>query len=130
MDDYQKELIAIMEGRLEILEKETHKIKLSVKFRYLKVVVNLLNKFQVSCTYDEVLRFKESAAHEESKKYGLSEISVVDTSETFTVIDNFDTEISSQNVKMTTHSLAVRVSPTKPESESLVSGTHKSPSKD
>lgn len=96
-------------------------IALGAKFRYSKEVVNLLNKFQISCTYDEVLRFKKSAAHEVSKKCDLSGISVDDTGETFIqiVIDNFDTEISSQNGKMTTHSLAVLVAQTKPESQSL-----------
>ncbi len=85
-----------------------------------------MNKFQVPCTYDEVLRFNKSAAHEVSKKCDLSGISVDDSRETFTqiVIDNFDTEISSQNGKMTTHSLAVLVAQTKRESESLTSSTN------
>lgn len=89
-------------------------VGIGVKFRFSKELVNILNQFQISCTYDELLRFKKSAATEVVKNSNLSGISKQsDTTLTQVIVDNFDTEISSQNGKSSTHSLAVLVAQTK-----------------
>ena len=79
-----------------------------------KELVQQLNKFGVVCSYDEVLRFRKSAATA-SKQVGSR--GLVHTSQTGAglvqvVVDNFDANISSQNGLRSTHALAVLLTQT------------------
>lgn len=95
-------------------------IGVGVKFRFLKELVNILNQFKISCTYDELLRFKKSAAFEVVKNVNLPGITKGnDATLTQVIVDNFDTEISSQNGKTSTHSLAVLAAQTTSAGEFL-----------
>lgn len=82
-------------------------IALGIVLRDTKSVIQLMHKFGITCSYDEVLRFKKSAATavvEDAKASGLFDVA---DGMIQVVADNFDAEISSQNGKRTTHSLAV-----------------------
>ena len=79
-----------------------------------KELIQQLNKFGVVCSYDEVLRFRKSAATA-SKQVGSR--GLVHTSQTGAglvqvVVDNFDANISSQNGLRSTHALAVLLTQT------------------
>ena len=74
----------------------------------------LLNTFRVTCSYDEILRFKKSAALAATKDTNLSGIKDGSMGLIQVVADNFDADISSQNGKSMTHSLAMLITqPTK-----------------
>lgn len=88
-------------------------IALGVLLRHSKALVNLMHDFGVTCSYDEVLRFKKSPAAAATKEFALSGISSSGLDMVQVVSDNFDADISSQNGKLSTHSLAVLV--TQPE---------------
>ena len=60
-------------------------------------------------SFDEILRFKKSAALEATKVLKLSGIHEGRFGLIQTVADNFDADISSQNGKVTTHSLAMLI---------------------
>ena len=75
-----------------------------------------MQSFGVTCSYDEVLRFKHSAAKAATMERSYHGISDAPEGLIQVVVDNFDAEISSQNGKLSTHSLAVLV--TQPESPS------------
>jgi len=75
-----------------------------------------MQSFGVTCSYDEVLRFKRSAAKAATMERSCHVISDASEGLVQVVVDNFDAEISSQNGKVSTHSLAVLV--TQPESPS------------
>ena len=64
----------------------------------------LMHKLGVTCNYNELLRFKKSAATSSATLQGISDASkgLVQT-----VADNFDADISSQNGNLSTHSLAL-----------------------
>ena len=70
-------------------------------------------KFGVACSYDEVLRFKKSAAHasESVQMRGLEHTSNNDAGLVQVIVDNFDAYISSQNGLQYTHSLAMVINP-------------------
>ena len=74
-----------------------------------KSTVNKLYRFGVTCSYDEILRFKKSAALEATKNLKLSRIHEGHFGLIQTVADNFDADISFQNGKFTTHSLAMLI---------------------
>ncbi len=82
---------------------------LGILVRDSKAVVNQFHDFQVTCSYDEVLRFKKSAAVAQTKKPGLGGIRDNRAGLIQVVADNFDADISSQNGKLSTHSLALIV---------------------
>ena len=80
-----------------------------------------MHDFGVTCSYDELLRVKKSAANAATKRSsgisggGLGMVQVV--------ADNFDADISSQNGKLSTHYFAVLLM--QPEhNESHVHTTH------
>ena len=73
-----------------------------------------MSDFGVTCTYDELLRFKKSVAAEAAKSADVTAISTVEDGLVQVVVDNFDADIASQNGKLSTHSLAVLV--TQPDS--------------
>ena len=78
-----------------------------------KLLVNKLYRFEMTCSYDEILRFKKSAALKATKDLKLDGIHEGRFGLIQTVADNFDADISSQNGKNTTHSLAMLI--TQPE---------------
>jgi len=80
-----------------------------------KKLINTLESFGVTCSYDEVLRFKRSSAQAAAKELSCPGIAEASDGLIQVVVDNFDAEISSQNGKLSTHSLAVLV--TQPETK-------------
>ena len=84
-------------------------IALAVLMRNSKALVSNMNELGVTCTYDELLRFKKSAAVAASSSPTLQGISDSNSGLIQVVVDNFDADISSQNGKLSTHSLAVLV---------------------
>lgn len=72
-----------------------------------KSVIELLYDFGVTSSYDEILRFKASAAHAASQSWELTGISNSDVGLVQTVADNFDANISSQKGLQSTHALAI-----------------------
>ena len=80
---------------------------LGVLMRNSKKLVTIMHKLGVTCKYDELLRFKKSAAVEATSLATLQGISDASKGLVQTVADNFDADISSQNGKLSTHSLAV-----------------------
>jgi len=80
-------------------------IDLGVLVRDSKKLIELLHAFGVTCSYDEILRFKKSAAFSAAADMDLLGISQTDSGLIQVVADNFDVDISSQNGKLSTHSL-------------------------
>ena len=74
-----------------------------------KSLLNQLYQFRVTCSYDVILRFKRSAALAATRDIKLSGINQGSLGLIQTVADNFDADISSQNGKITTHSLAMLI---------------------
>ena len=75
-------------------------ICLAVKLRESKETVKTMNDFGVTCTYDELLRFKRSAAVATAKNTELKAISNAEDGLVQIVADNFETEISSARLRM------------------------------
>ena len=82
----------------------TFQIALGVLTKESKDLVNYFHDFSVTCSYDEILRFKKSAATTQSSLSGISDNH---TGLVQAIADNFDAAISSQNGKVSTHSLAL-----------------------
>jgi len=80
---------------------------LGVLMRDSKALVTKLHEFGVTCSYDEVLQFKKSAAVAATENINLHRISDTSPSVVQTVVDNFVADIYSQNGKVSTHSLAI-----------------------
>ena len=72
-----------------------------------KGLVSNMSELGVSCSYDELLRFIKSTAVATATSPALHAISDSDSGLTQVVVDNFDADISSQNGKLSTHSLVV-----------------------
>jgi len=70
-------------------------------------LIERLNEFAVACTYDELQRFKASAAAAAIKCSKLSGLKTPTDGLLQVVADNFDANISSQNGLVHTHSLAM-----------------------
>lgn len=90
-------------------------ISLGNLIRDSKSLLNKLFQFRVTCSYDEILRFKKSAALAATKSTTLTGIKDGRMGLIQVVADNFDADISSQNGKQSTHSLAILI--TQPMSE-------------
>ena len=84
-------------------------ITLGSKLGRSKNIITTMQSFGVTCSYDEVLRFKRSAAKSATMEQSYHGISDASEGLVQVVVDNFDAEISSQNGKLSTHSLAVLV---------------------
>ena len=80
---------------------------LGVLLRDSKLLVGHMYDYRVTCSYDELLRFKSSAAVAASADPVKQGISDANNCLTQLVADNFDTDISSPNGKLSTHSLAM-----------------------
>jgi hypothetical protein len=75
-----------------------------------KALIKELSKYNVTCTYDETRRFRRSAAVQASKANllaGVSDCSLGGLVQV--IIDNFDTEISSQNCRLQCHCMAMLI---------------------
>ena len=80
---------------------------LVVLLRDSKLLVGHMYDYRVTYSYDELLRFKSSvavAASADPVKQGISD---ANNCLTQLVVDNFDTDISFPNGKLSTHSLAM-----------------------
>ena len=77
-------------------------IALGVLVRDSKALVTKLHDFGVTCSLVEVLQFKKSAAVAATKNIHLRGVSETSPSMVQTVVDNFDSDISSQNRKVST----------------------------
>ena len=82
-------------------------VALGVLIRDSKELINQMHSFGVTCSYNEILRFRKSAAMAATELTHLSGISSAESGLVQVVADNFDTDISSPNGKLSTHSLAV-----------------------
>lgn len=72
-----------------------------------KHLINTLHDFSVTCSYDEVLRFKSSAAHNTADLTKVQGIFKAEDGLIQTVIDNYDANISSLSGLKSTHALAM-----------------------
>ena len=77
-----------------------------------KATIGLLHNFGITSTYDEVLRFKSSAAHAAAKSKERLGIARSDDGLVQVVADNFDANISSPNGLQSTHALAILLTQT------------------
>ena len=82
-------------------------VALGILLRDSKAVVNHMYDYRITCSYDELLRFKSSAAVAASADMVKQGISDANDGLIQVVADNFDTDISSPNGKLSTHSLAM-----------------------
>ena len=108
-----KTLPAILIGSMITTALNCHptdlQIALGVLMRDSKQLVNQMYTFGVTCSYVEILRFKMCAAFHAAQydlKIGISDCN---SGLVQVVVDNFDANISSQNGKLSTHSLAMLV---------------------
>ena len=92
-------------------------IALGVLTRDSKKIVDQLYQYRVTCSYDEVARFKKSAAlasYTDTSVQGLADSS---SGLVQIIADNFDADISSPNGKLSTHALAmIAIQPSEAES--------------
>ena len=85
----------------------TLQIALGLLMKDSEDLVNHFYDFSVTCSYDEILRFKKSAALAATIQSSLSSISDNHTGLVQAIANNFDADISSENGKVSTHSLAL-----------------------
>ena len=100
-----------------IREKPTDlQIALGVLFKDSKSPLTYMHDFGITCSYDEVLRFKKSAAVATSTISSLQKNGPL----VQVVVDNFDADIHSPNGKTSTHSLAMIVAqPSTPDNTDI-----------
>ena len=82
-------------------------IALAVLLRDSKEQVKSFHDFGVTCSYDELLRFKKSVAFDANAKMDITGLKKNEKSLIQGVGDNFDQQIFSQNGKLQTHSMAL-----------------------
>lgn len=82
-------------------------IALGILLRDSKTILGYTYDYGITCSYDEILRFKKSAAMIASKEPSVHGISSAEVGLVQTVVDNFDADIHSPNGKLSTHSLAM-----------------------
>ncbi|EDO50031.1 predicted protein [Nematostella vectensis] len=110
-DDLKNTLPALLIGNIVtcvLSNKPTNlQIALGNLIRDLKSLINQLYQFRITCSYDEILRFKNSAALAATRDIKISGIKHGGDGLIQAVADNFDADISSQNCKITTHAIAI-----------------------
>ena len=120
-----KTLPAILIGSMITTALHCHptslQIALGVLIRESKQLINRMYSFGVTCSYMEVLRFKKSAAFYAAQNDNKIGISDCNSGLVQVVVDNFDADISSQNGKLSTHSLAMLVTQTQSNPEIMQS---------
>lgn len=82
-------------------------VALGVLLRDSKSLIGYMYDYGITCSYDEVLRFKKSAAKAASTSSDFHGIGSCNNGMVQVIVDNFDAEISSPNGKLSTHSLAI-----------------------
>ena len=83
-----------------------------------KTILGYTYDYGITCSYDEILRFKKSAAVVAAKDPSVRGISSAESGLVQTIVDNFDADKHSPNGKMSTHSLAmILTQPSTPENE-------------
>lgn len=82
-------------------------IDLAGKMLESKKLINSMYSYGVCCSYTEYRRFKKSAAKAAVADLQLSGISNATDGLVQAIVDNFDADISSQNGRQSTHSLAI-----------------------
>ena len=82
-------------------------IGLTVLLHDAKQQINDFHKFGVTCSYDEIRRFKRSAATAANKEMSLEGLCSRTQGMIQGLGDNFDQDIASQNGKIQTHSMAL-----------------------
>ncbi len=90
-------------------------IALAVFLRDSKEQVKAFHDFQVTCPYDELLRFKKSIACSANSNMDLTGLNKEADGLIQGVGDNFDQQISSQNGMLQTHSMALLMTQTNDE---------------
>ena len=114
----QSSLPAAMTGNMvarAVSNKPTQlQIALGVVLRS-KFNIELLHKYGATCSYDEVFRFKSSAAHAAAKNREKLGISSTGGGLIQAVADNFDANISSANGLKSTHALAILLTQPQPD---------------
>ena len=95
-------------------------ISLAVLLRDSKEHVKTLHDFGVTCSYDELLRFKKSVAFFASSDMMVSGLDKNSGVFVQAVADNFDQEISSQNGRLQTHSMALLLAQNETNSDQCI----------
>lgn len=98
-------------------------IALGVLLRDSKMIINHMYDYRVTCSYDEVLRFKKSAAVAAAQDLSQQGISDAKHGLVQVVTDNFDADIYSLNGKLSTHSLAMIITQPSHEGDTEVDDT-------
>ena len=117
-----KTLAAAMIGNIitsQVTNQATDmQIALGILTRDSKKVVDKLYDYRVTCSYDEVVRFKKSAARASYADTRLQGISDSSNGLIQIIADNFDADISSPNGKLSTHALAmIAIQPSEGQSQ-------------
>ena len=89
-----------------VQNRTTHlQLSLGILFRHSKVTPNHLHDYRVTCTHDEVLRFKKSAAVNSAKDGYLQGVPTTNNELFQVVTDNYDTKMIILNNKLLCHCL-------------------------
>lgn len=80
---------------------------LAVLIEHSKELLKAYHDFGITCSYDELRRYKRSTTSAASKESELAGIKISENGLVQSVGDNFDQDISSQNGKIQTHSMAL-----------------------
>ena len=89
-------------------EATTLQVALAISLRD-KSLVQQMYDYRICCSYDELIRFKASAANAASQQSSLQGLMNSDAGLVQAVVDNFDANIASQNGLRSTHALALLV---------------------
>ena len=98
-------------------------VALGVLLRDSKDLISHFHDYHVTCSYDEILRFKKSAAVSAADDPSQQGISDAKSGLVQIVVDNFDAEIASPNGKASTHSLAMIIMQPQAADEEEFKGT-------
>ena len=88
-----------------------------------KAIVEMMHDYNITCSYDETLLFRGSAAHaavHSKENFGLADTDGV----VQVVADNFDATISSANCMKSTHALAMLVTQPQDDFDQISAGTN------
>ena len=91
-----------------VRNKATHRqIALGVLLRDYKAILGYTYDYGITCSYDEIRRFRKSAEVAAAAEPSVHGISSAEGCFVQTVVDIFDADIHSPNGKLSTHSLAM-----------------------
>lgn len=117
-----KTLPAVLIGNMVTSAVRNHttplQVSLGILLKNQKTLINHFHDYRVTCTHDEVLRFKKSVAVAKSMDIKQQGISGSNNGLLQVIGDNYDTTISSQNGKLSTHSIGmIVIQPKSPNDE-------------